>query len=64
MQAAGLQGVGSQADVGAAPGHVGGHGDAAGLTGQSDDGGFELVLFGVEQGVLEAALGEYGADVF
>ena len=50
--------VAAQHNVGATAGHVGGHGDGAELAGLGHDLGFLLVVFGVEDVVLDALLGE------
>ena len=47
-------GVAAQHDIRTTAGHVGGHGDGAQLTGLSHDLGFLLVVFGVQQIVLNA----------
>ena len=50
-QAAGFRHALAEFDVGAAAGHVGGHGDGARLAGAGDDFGFLLVELGVEDGM-------------
>ena len=45
----------AQHDVGAAPGHVGGHGDSAQPSGLGDDAGLALVVLGVQHLVRNAA---------
>ena len=47
-------GVAAQHDVGAAAGHVGGHGDGAELAGLGDDLGLLLVVLGVQDAVRDA----------
>ena len=57
-EAAGGEGVGVEADVRATPGHAGGDGDGAGLSGFGDHGGFLGVADGVEDAVGELCLRE------
>ena len=72
LQAGGLEGqtqavleVAAQLDVGAAAGHVGGHGHDAALAGASDDVRLALPVadLGVEHAVLDLALGEQVREV-
>ena len=56
-------GVAAQHDIGAAAGHVGGHGDRAQLAGLGDDLGLLLVELGVEHVVLDAPLLEHGGEL-
>ena len=54
VQAAQLGDAVAELDVGAAAGHVGGHGHLARLAGLGDDLGLDLVVLGVEDLVLDA----------
>src|SRR5690606_27775860 len=56
--------VAAEHDVGAAAGHVGGHGDRALAPGFGDDRGFPFVVLGVEHAVRDAALGQQLRQVF
>src|SRR5260370_37885380 len=51
-------GVTTEENIGTAAGHVSGHGHGALASGLGDDGGFTLVVFGVENLVLHAHLFE------
>jgi hypothetical protein len=53
VQAAGLPHCRAEHDVGAAPGHVGGHGDPPRLPGLRDDLGFARVLARIEHRVRQ-----------
>ena len=56
-----ILGVAAQHDVGAAAGHVGGHGDRPQLARLGHDLGLFLVVLGVEDVVADAGLGEHFA---
>jgi hypothetical protein len=63
MQAAALGYALSQANVGAASGHVGGNRHPPGLRGQRHYLGFRLILLGVEQCMGDAELPQNSADL-
>ncbi|CAN4048641.1 hypothetical protein EJMLMN_EJMLMN_09525, partial [Dysosmobacter welbionis] len=55
-------GVAAQHDIGAAAGHVGGHGDGAELARLGHDLRFLLMVLGVQQVVLDALPGQQAAE--
>ena len=59
-----LLGIAAEQDVGAAAGHVGGHGDGAFAARLRDDARFALVLLGVEHLVRDAGLFQDVGDGF
>src|ERR1700736_1499158 len=64
MIAGHLLGIAAEKNVGAAAGHVGGHGHGAFAAGLGDDARFALVLLGVENLVRDAGFFEDGGNGF
>ena len=57
-----ILGVAAQHDIGTASGHVGGHGDGAELARLGHDLGLALMVFGVQQVMLDALAGQHLAQ--